>query len=178
MIKSFKLFNEGVKFEEKERLLPEINEILNLQIANELISSQLYRAISCWLNDKGWVEAAKYFFKSADEELEHMRKIYQYLFDKNCKAKVPATKEIIEDYIDIKDILEKSLEHEIGVTLNWENISNLAKEKNDNSTYLFAQWFLEEQKSEEDKFRYLLNKCNLNMPDWKLDELFGTYDKK
>lgn len=60
------------------------------------------------------------------------------------------------------------------VTKNWEAISELAKKEGDNTTYEFAQGFLKEQVEEEEKFRNLLFKLDLNMPDWKTDELFES----
>ena len=62
----FSLF-EGI--EDKGRLSDKITGILNKQIKNELLSSQIYRGMSCWLDDKGWIDASKYFFKSAQEEI-------------------------------------------------------------------------------------------------------------
>lgn len=58
------------------------------------------------------------------------------------------------------------------VTEQWNNISKLAKNANDNTTYEFAQWFLKEQVEEEEKFRNILFKLDLDMPKWKTDELF------
>jgi len=170
-IKPYKLF-ESV--ENEPRLSNELSSILNTQIKNELQSCQIYLGMSCWLDDKGWIGASKYFFKSGTEELEHMKKIYQYLFDRNVLALVPAVGEVQQEFEDIRQIVELSLEHEIGVTANWERISGLAKELNDNTTYEFAQWFLKEQVEEEDKFRDILFKLNLDMPKWKIDELFET----
>jgi ferritin len=168
---SFKLF-EGT-IENEGRLSEKITTILNEQIKNELDSSQIYRAMSCWLDDQGWVEAAQYYFKSAQEELTHQDKIYEYLFDRNVKPKVPVCSEVEQEFKDIREILEKSLEHEIKVTKEWETIANLAKEEGDNTTYNFSQWFVNEQTEEEKKFRDLLFKLNHEMPQWKLDELFG-----
>lgn len=101
-----------------------------------------------------------------------MKKIYQYLFDRNVLAKVPTLDEVQQEFTDIREIVELSLEHEIQVTKNWDNISNLSKAQGDNTTYEFAQWFLKEQIEEEDKFRDILFKLNLEMPKWKVDELF------
>jgi ferritin len=171
-IKTFSIFKLNENIENDKRLSDKILDILNKQIKNELESSQIYRAMSCWLDDNGWIGASKYFFKSAQEELIHMDKIYQYLFDRNCLAKVPTVGAVKQEYKDIKNILEESLEHEIEVTENWENIANLAKNEGDNTTYDFSQWFLNEQKEEEEKFRNLLFKINLDIPKWELDELF------
>ena len=120
------------------------------------------------------MEASKYYFKSAGEELTHMEKIYQYLFDRNVKAVVPMCQLVKQEFIDIRNVVEESLQHEITVTKQWESISQIAKTEGDNTTFQFAQWFLKEQIEEESKFRDLLFKFDLDMPKWKIDELFGT----
>lgn len=165
----FSLFEE---IENKERLSENIAEILNKQIKNELMSSQIYRAMSCWLDSNGWNDAAPYFFKSAQEELVHMEKIYQYLFDRNVLAKVPVSEEVKQEFKDIRELVENALQHEIDVTKNWESISKAALEDDDSTTFEFAQWFLKEQVEEENKFRDILDKMNLDMPKWRIDELF------
>ena len=170
-IKKFNNFlNEGV--EDDKRLSDPIIKILNEQIKNELQSSQIYRGMACWLDDEGWISASKYFFKAGQEELVHMDKIYNYIFDKNCVAKVPTCDEVEQSFKSIRQVVEKSLEHEIEVTKNWEDIAELAKKEGDNTTYQFSQWFLTEQTEEEDKFRDILFKMDKDMPDYEVDELF------
>jgi len=156
-----------------ERLTGKVLNILNEQIKNELDSSQMYRAMSCWLNDKKWPEGTKLFFKYADEELTHMTKIYNYIFDKNCKAVVPMCEKTKDDYKDVRDVVEVALQHEIDVTKNWDDISALALEEKDHTTYEFAQWFLKEQIEEEEKLRTVLEKMDLDMPKYEIDDLFG-----
>lgn len=159
---------------DEERLEKKVIEILNKQIKNELNSSQMYRAMSCWLDDQKWTAATKTFFKYADEELTHMTKIYQYLFDRNCKVTVPTCDEQKDDFKDIKDLVENALQHEMDVTKNWEDISELAKDEKDNTTYEFAQWFLKEQIEEEDKMRTIIEKIDLDMPKYEIDDYIGT----
>lgn len=177
-INDWKKINENIipeqapALENVGRLSNEVTLILNNQIKNELMSSLIYQGMTCWLDDKGWIGASKYYFKTSKEELNHMNKIYDYLFSRNVKAIVPTTSDIKQDFIDIKEILNLSLTHEIEVTQQWEAISKLAKDINDNTTYEFAQWFLNEQVEEEEKFRNILFKLDLEMPKWKLDELF------
>ena len=166
----FTSFNESI--ENDTRLTDKIVNILNEQIKNELQSSQIYRGMSCWSDDKGWIGASKYFWKASLEELTHMDKIYQYLFDRNCLSKVPTCVEVKQDFKDIRDTVEKSLEHEIEITKNWNDISEQSKKEEDNTTYEFAQWFLTEQIEDEEKFRNILFKMNLDMPKYEIDKLF------
>lgn len=158
--------------ENAPRLMQTVLDSLNAQIKNELVSSQIYRGMACWLDDKGWIGASKYFFKAGQEELKHMDKIYEFIFDRNSLAVVPGCDAVKQEFTDIRNVVEESLQHEIQVTKQWEGIAQLAKTEGDNTTYAFAQWFLNEQIEEEAKFRDLLFKFDLDMPNWKIDELF------
>lgn len=171
-IKTFSAFNESKDIEQVGRLSDIVLEKLNEQIGNELMSAQIYFGKACWSDDKGWRGASQYFFKSANEEISHMNKIYNYIFERNCLAKVPVVSVVKQDFLDMREVLELALDHEIAVTAMWNDISEIAKEEGDNTTYAFAQWFLNEQVEEESKFRDLLFKLNLDMPKYELDELF------
>jgi len=158
--------------EQKPRLSKSIASILNKQIENELYSSQIYRSFSAWLDDKGWIGGSELFFKYADEELGHMSKIYTYLYEKNSRAIVPNVKNVPQDFNDVRDLVEKALEHEMKVTKNWNEIANKAKSEDDNDTYSFALGYVNEQREEEEKIRNILFSMDLDMPKWKIDEMF------
>lgn len=163
--------NEAIEHE--ARLIPAITEILNKQIANELESSQIYRSMSAWLDDKGWIGGSALFFKYADEELAHMSSIYKYIYEKNCRAIVPPCNPVPIDYPGVREVAEAALAHEMKVTADWTAIANLAKDNNDHDTYTLAMKFVNEQREEEEKMRNILFKMDLEMPNWKIDELFS-----
>lgn len=167
-----KFINEG-SLEQKTRLSDKITSILNKQIENELYSSQMYRTMSAWLDNEGWISGSELFFKYADEELGHMSKIYKYLYEKNCKAVVPNVKDVPKTFKNVRALVEAALEHEMSVTKNWNDIANKAKSEDDNDTYSFALGYVNEQREEEEKIRNILFKMDLDMPKWKIDELFG-----
>jgi ferritin len=176
-LKTFNSFSLNENIEYEKRLSQPIIDILNTQIKNELESSQIYKGMSTWLDDKGWVISSKYYYTASQEEITHMDKIYDYLFEKNCKPIVPTIGQIKQDFKDIREVLEESLKHEIIVTKNWENIADLALKEKDNTTYNFSQWFINEQRSEEEKFRNLLFALDKEIPDWYLDENFEKLGK-
>ena len=122
-IKKFEVFES---IEQQSRVSNKLVDILNLQIKNELQSSQIYRAMSCWLDDKGWIGASRYYFKPAQEELTHMDKVYEFLFSRNAVAKVSTSDAVKSDFKSIREVLELSLKHEMEVTKNWEAIAELA----------------------------------------------------
>lgn len=169
-----KLFEGFSGIEDKARLSQNIASMLNDQIQKELESSQIYRAMSCWFDDKGWPGGTKLFFKYANEELTHMNKIYEYLFEKNTKAITPAVEAVQGEFKDAREIVEISLNQEIDITAYWNKIADAAKKENDNDTYFLSQWFITEQREEEIKMRDLLFKIRMGMPDWRIDELFQS----
>ncbi len=164
----------SIKLEDVKRLSNNILNLLNTQIKNELQSSQIYRGMSAQADDNGQIGASKYYFKTGGEELVHMDKIYKFIFDRNASVIVPATESVKQNFTDIKEVVTESLNHEMLVTKQQENISQTAKQEGDNTTYHFAQQFLSEQIEEEAKFRDILFKINLNMPNQKIDELFES----
>jgi len=174
---SIKLKRIYEAIQDEGRLSEKLSSLLNKQIQNELQSSQIYRGMSCWLDSAKWIGASNYYFKSSQEELTHMEKIYKFLFDRNVVAKVPICEEVKQKFEDVREIVEESLKHEIEVTKEWDDISNAAKDEGDNTTYEFAQWFLKEQIEEEDRFRNILFKLDLEMPKWKIDEMFTELTK-
>lgn len=175
--------SDSINIEEKieniERLNLQILSALNNQIRNEFQSSFMYRETSAWLDDKGWIDGSRLFFKYADEELDHAKKIYKYIFEKNCKAITPSDLgSITLSYSNIKDVISSALNHEIKITTDWNDIASLAKSINDHDTYNLALSFISEQTEEEEKFRNILFKINLDMPNYEIDELFADLLEK
>lgn len=157
------------KLELVPQLKPEVLDILNKQIFNELQSAQIYFGMSACFDNKGWNNAGKLFLKYGNEELTHMNKIIEYLYDKNCKVIIPGLPEVKQEYTDIREALTAALQHEIIVTKNWSDIAECALGACDATTFHFTSWFLSEQTEEENKFRDLLDLLNLGMPIWELE---------
>ena len=176
-LKTFSSFSVNENIEYEKRLTQPIIDILNQQIKNELESSQIYRGMSTWLDDKGYNEMSKYFFKSGQEELVHMDKIYNYLFDKNCKPIVPVVGQVKQEFKDVREVLEESLKHEIFITEALEKIANLSISEKDNTTYQFIQWFLNENVEEENKWKEILFKID-DMPKYQIDNTFKELNEK
>ena len=157
------------KIENAPQLTTEVASILNTQITNEHQSAQIYFAISAYLDDKGWNNAGKLFLKYGHEEMDHMRKIQEYMYDRNNKVTIQPITAVQSEYVDIRGALSAALQHEIQVTQNWNDIACTARDCGDYTTMHFAKWFLDEQVEEEDKFRSLLDLLNLGIPNWELD---------
>lgn len=163
-----------VALEDRSRIKEPLLSMLNNQITAELQSANMYKAMACWLDDKRRFKLSKYFLKYGQEEMEHMDKIIEFCFDRNSKACIEATIKPQDAYSSLRDVFEKSLEHEIQVTSMWEAIANKAKEIGDNTTYSFSKWYVDEQVEEENKFRNILFAMDNGTPDWYIELNFES----
>ena len=58
-----------------ETMVAQLNEQINL----EFFSSNLYLQMSAWCEDKGFEGAAEFLRAHAQEEMEHMQKLFTYV---------------------------------------------------------------------------------------------------
>ena len=143
------------------RLSPQIEKILNLQIANELNSSKLYRAMSNGLEYSGWNGAAKLWKKYAEEESKHAEKVIDYMQDLDCLPQIPATEMPPKEWDDIKVVAQKSYDHEWVITTQWKKIAAEAMKEADLLTFGLAQEFIKEQVEELRKSQYWLDRIEM-----------------
>lgn len=137
----------------KTSLTDEMVASLNKQIANEAHSASVYQAMSSWLHYQGLIESGKYFRKQSEEERGHMYKIHDYLLDMGAQAISPEITDIPNNFSDLREILDMYLGMEIGITKNFNDLSEKALKLKDFQTLQFLAWFLDEQKEEEDNAR-------------------------
>jgi len=133
-------------------------KILNYRIEQEEQSSRLYHSMSLWLNDNGFMGAAKAWQKDADGEMEHANWAKEYLLDMGVKPTLPALQKPPHDFTGLCDIIRMSFEHEIVVTKQCNDLANNALKTGDNLLYQLANKFLQEQQEELGKLQTLLDK--------------------
>lgn len=133
----------------KSSLSEKIENILNAQIKVEAHSSSLYLAMSAWCDDQGLDNASKYFAKQSDEERTHMLKLFNYVSNRGGRAISPEVTNIPVDFESFRSVFEQSLEQEMFVTEQFNEIADQCVKVKDYVTFNFLQWFLEEQVEEE-----------------------------
>ena len=62
----------------QQSIVDKLNEQINL----EFYSSNVYLQMSAWCSKNGFAGAATFLLRHADEELEHMQKLFDYV----CEA--------------------------------------------------------------------------------------------
>lgn len=134
---------------------------LNDQVTLEASASNSYLAMASWCEVTGYQGAANYFYVQSDEERIHMLKIVHYLNSLGTITTIPATRATISSYKSLEVLINTALKNEQSVTKAIHNMVEIAQKEKDHSTYVFLEWFVNEQVQEETKFETILQKFNL-----------------
>lgn len=138
-----------------------LNKALNDQIVMEAYASSYYLSLASWCDQKGFAGTAAFFYKQAEEEREHMMKIFMFVNENEGKAISPGVNEPPSNFETIGQCFEIALGHEKKVTASINNIMKLAREENDFRTMNLMQWFVDEQLEEETQMQVIIDKLNL-----------------
>lgn len=134
---------------------------LNNQIALELSASNNYMAMASWCAVTGYEGGSSFFYAQSDEERTHMLKIIHYLDNLGIPTVIPATKSQSSNFKSLESILKTALKNEQTVTSAIHKLVDIAQKDKDHPTYVFLEWFVNEQLHEETKFETLIQKFEL-----------------
>lgn len=132
-------------------------QLLVAQVGSELAAHQVYMGISLYFERaslKGW---AKFFHDQAVEEAQHAAKIMAFLIDNEVEFALPKVPGAPTTYQSARAAVETALASEQRVTGQFEALANAAREAQDNRTFQFLGWFIEEQVEEERTMNALLD---------------------
>lgn len=132
-------------------------QLLVAQVGSELAAHQVYMGISLYFERaslKGW---AKLFHEQALEEAQHAAKIMAFLVDNEVEFALPKVPGAPTTYPSARAAVETALASEQRVTGQFEALANAAREAQDNRTFQFLGWFIEEQVEEERTMNALLD---------------------
>jgi ferritin len=141
----------------KTSLHEEIETILNEQIKWEAYASSLYLSMSSWCDNQGLDFSAEFFAKQSNEERNHMLKLFKYVNDRGGRAISPEITNIPTDFESFRSVFEQTLQQEMFVTQQFNNMADKCLKLKDFVTFQFLQWFLEEQIEEEYVARRILD---------------------
>ncbi len=138
-----------------------MEEALNKQVAREAYASFLYLAMASWCEKEGLSGCATFFYRQSDEERMHMLKIFHYLNEMDRFAITPAVPQPPLEFGSVREVFEKTLEHEMEVTRAIYELVELARQERDHATEHFLQWYVEEQREEEGLMRTILDRIKI-----------------
>jgi len=148
-------------------MINEIKTLLDKQVSLELTSQLFYLRIALNCKIKGYEGLYKFFKKQSEEERTHMLMILEFMsemgIEHNFKydiGEVCIPDSFTEEF-DVRVLFLDSLDMEKEVTANIKEIASSSLINKDHDTYEFIQWFVKEQREEENKFDSLVQKSNL-----------------
>ena len=133
----------------KTSLSEEIETLLNNQVKMEAKSSAIYLAMAAYCDQLGFENSSEFFFLQADEERQHMLKIFKYIADAGGAPISPEVTDVPQEFESFRGVFESALEQEIEVTKAINTILSMAYKEGDHATANFLQWFVREQQEEE-----------------------------
>jgi ferritin len=138
-----------------------LTKALSEQVNAEYYSAYLYLAMSAYADKEGYRGFANWLFIQAQEERAHAVHLYQHILERGA---VPVFMDIQAppgSFAGVKDLFEKVLTHEQGVTARINKIATLAAEEKDHATYNFILWYVNEQIEEEKNAGEIVSRINL-----------------
>jgi ferritin len=130
-------------------------ELLNYRIEQEELSARLYLAMSMWLDNKGFINAAKLWKKYSDEEMTHSTWAREYLLAFGIQPNVPMLLAPVDSFSGFPQIINDTFDHEIQVTLQIKELATCALQEGDHMLYQLALSYLKEQVEEAAKTQNL-----------------------
>ncbi len=163
-------------------LSEKIVSLLNDQLVAEQYSSNMYLQMSAWCEDKGLQGASKFFRSHVSEEIEHRDRIVDYMYECDASVRIGAVEAPEASYGSLLETIEAAYKHEQKVTAAIDAIAVEALETHDFNTFNFIQWFIAEQREEEDLFRTVLDEAKLvgleatetGIAIWHLNKFLAT----
>ena len=121
---------------------------LNRQINLEFYSSNLYLQMSAWCDFKGFVGCAAFLRDHAQEEMDHMHRLFTYVNETGALAVLGTIEAPPTEFESLPEIFRSTLEHEMVVTRSINELAHAAFQAKDYSTFNFLQWYVAEQHEE------------------------------
>lgn len=140
----------------------EMIELLNKQMNDEYLSANIYFNMGSWCINQGLKGCGRFLIRHASiDEYKHMEKLFNYINDAGGQATIKALKEPESSYKSVKEVFEKTLEHEKSITASINKIVEYAIDIKDHTTFHFLEWYVKEQFEEEKLFTDIIEKINI-----------------
>ena len=138
-----------------------INTTLNRQLNIEHAAYFHYLEMSTIAETMGLKGIGKWLRHQAYEEMEHMMRYYNYIYDRNGSIKLDTLKPKNYTFKTIKQLFEQSLKNEEYVTKTSYELLEQAQKEKDHATVEFMQWYVKEQIEEEAQIRDILTELDI-----------------
>ena len=143
------------------RLSKTLTVALNDQMTKEAHAAQIYLSYGAWAEHEGYGGIANFLFRHAQEERNHMMKIFEYILKRGAEVKVTGIPAPPPNPKNVNNCFEKVFEHEVDNTKAIYKIAKMSHDEGDWATWNFMQWLVKEQTEEETLAMELLDKVKI-----------------
>lgn len=126
-----------------------LQNAINEQITAEMWSSNLYLAMSFYMEKEGYNGIAAWLKKQASEEKAHACEMASYIIKRGGKAKLDKIDVVPNDFGTPLEVFEQVYEHECRVSKMIDALVDVAAAEKDKATQDFLWGFVREQVEEE-----------------------------
>ena len=134
---------------------------LNEQINCECYSVVLYMQMSAWCASKGYDGCANFFRLQANEEKQHMEKLFDYMLETGGLPLLGQITAPPTSWKTVKDLFQATFEHESKISRDISTLVEVALAEKDFSTFNFLQWYVAEQHEEEHQLKSILDRIDM-----------------
>ena len=124
-------------------------DLINEQIAHELIASNQYLQIATYFDGQALRKLSGFFYKQSEEEREHALKFVHYMTEVGGNVRILEIPAANYDIQSAEQAFQMSLDWEKEVTRRIYAMVNQAISEKDYATQAFLQWYVSEQVEEE-----------------------------
>lgn len=132
----------------KDLLDKKIVDTLEYRIQQEEFSSRLYEQMHLWLDDNGYLNTAALYKIYSDEEMKHAGWSKSYLLDYGYTPKLRKLDSPDIELNSLQDVFEATLEHELEITKQCEDLASQALKEGNHVLYALASKYCAEQQEE------------------------------
>ncbi len=151
--------------DQEASLNKEVESALNEQIKFESQAAANYLAMAAWCDANGYENCSNFFFNQSGEERQHMLKIFKYMSDEGSRPIIPMVEQPKQEFTSLQEVFSYSLSGEIQVTKAIHKLIKVTRDVEDFTTENFMQWFVKEQREEEQKMRRVLDLFKVIKPE-------------
>lgn len=138
-------------------LKPEIEKILNEQVAIEFAAANAYLSMASWAESKNLADIAAYLYAASEDERMHGLEMFKYINANGGVAVAPEVKAARKDYSNFLELFEHVYQLEHNNTLAINKIADTCMKSMDYATFKFMEKFVLEQQEAERSVSQLLH---------------------
>jgi len=152
-----------------------IIELLNYRIQQEEFSSRLYHQMSLWFDNQGFKHLAALYKKYEGEEKLHAEWSMDFLLNFGITPQLQSLNSPVMEFESYMDVLEATLDHELMITKQCEELAQKALEMKHTGLFALASKYCAEQVEEVGKAIDILDHAKLTSDKLVLDHYVERY---